>query len=518
MADGNPERVLGDITNRQQTQNRSPRPPQPTQSRSTLPLNENTPLSTTTVPQLQSETTALQSADFSAMNPQSSSSMAPPVSAPILTQPSDKTGSIIDLRVRVPADYPPLEPVIDALVPLHFTWTGVEDISNDMGSFCTEMYAMIDEIDEQFQEREHLFWWSISYCQVEKPRRLIREESEYTGIEYGEVEQVYEPQLLVVQAMPRAMHLHWREAHTIVQEAILRRFGTEFQLPIRFYYGDTDQGFKRYGSPGDTTAALPMANNGVTLRDAKEHQPKELRNMGTTIGIKDGVRMVDPNGTLGCFIRLRDANNNLLPDVFALTNHHVVSLTTGDQIPPPPSRGQDQSSASRRPIAHPPVRDFENNNTTLNERMKEYETTIEIYKQDMQNDPSTDTDDIRGQMILRLEDEIKVDKAQLVHDTHVGHKAIGSVWATSGRSGVKTPTKFKGSKEDAGKLWLSDWALIKLDRDEEGQNLVGTPTSLKSSLTNLLTSSLASAHTHLANGLPSGVRPSSRARGNSWHR
>ncbi|KAL8917308.1 MAG: hypothetical protein Q9208_008029 [Pyrenodesmia sp. 3 TL-2023] len=203
MADESPERVLGDITNRQRSQNPSPRRPQARRLQGSLPVDENTPFPTAaprTVTQIQGE--PLHFAGSSAISSPVASSSPSAAAAPTSPQP------MIDLRLRVPADYLPLEPVCDSQVPLHFTWTEVRGISDSEDPFCERVDAMTTEIRDEFREREYLLWWGVVFCQVEKPHVLIREEEELARSQNREFEEVYPPRLLAVQATPTLMHRH----------------------------------------------------------------------------------------------------------------------------------------------------------------------------------------------------------------------------------------------------------------------------------------------------------------------
>ncbi|KAL8732746.1 MAG: hypothetical protein Q9166_002526 [cf. Caloplaca sp. 2 TL-2023] len=476
MADREPDRPLREITNQQaRPSRRSPQRQQPMSPRRPGPSSENIPFRPLAPTPAQPQLGGLQyTSSSSASQPAPSIPPVPP-SSPLNQQPGEDS-SVTTIRIRLPHDFPPLEPICDFYMPLHFTWTRVIPMNDDEDPLLARMDALTEDIYDSLAASPTNFLLKIQYCRISEPTDSPYSDYDTPSYPPNEPEEVRYPKLLAIQTVPTQLHRSWREADSIIRGAIFRHFGTNFPLPIRYYYCHLDSGMMEdYGTSGEPSSALPSIDD-MRIWDPRPAQSNELRNMGAQIGLKDGIRTAkpdknDPNGTLGCYVRLKDKAGNVLPELFFLTNHHVVSRVNGDLLAPPPSVGKDPSPNLRREIAHPSIRDFENTTWTHEGRAANYQKLIDELEKDKSDDPTAATG-ILEYKIQRMKEEKERDEYEWAMNQSTGHKAMGTIWAKSGRTVSKVPSTFKTGNADKSSYFLADWALIKLYGDQEGQNLL----------------------------------------------
>lgn len=141
--------------------------------------------------------------------------------------------------MRVPADYPTLENICDGFLPLHFTWTRVDEVASHLGSDFRAIEALIDGLLSQFS-KGGIGMWPVCGL-VSSPTGAVSDESDRLDHPSGCSHKVHHPKVFALVAMPRGMHLHWRRVDEIVRATMPLYLGSDFLLPIRYYYQSPDE-------------------------------------------------------------------------------------------------------------------------------------------------------------------------------------------------------------------------------------------------------------------------------------
>ncbi|KAL9633373.1 MAG: hypothetical protein Q9204_003425 [Flavoplaca sp. TL-2023a] len=421
----------------------------------------------------------------------SSSTQQPPRVEPVDPPPSEATHNYLDIRLRIPQVYPPVEKNVDLFVPFHFTWTSVRRISDNNDPMVEVLRVVEEDIEPAFSSFEPPIQMMITYGRVNEVDEFECNRAERDELEALLPYDVRHPKVFAFSAEPNYLHRHWQAVDPIVRSVLKSRLGRQVPLSVRYYYG-------HWAAPlNPSSSSLPIAPHlqpithplpviETTLESRLKPptgQPRLIKtsirdpwpnseslNMGYTVGRKDAVRGLHPNGTLGLYVRLRAANGKLLPWIFGLTNHHVFSNLVGDKLVAPPLNAIDPSPDSRAEIVHPPIRDFQNSQKTFEERGTVLEVETAMFNHDLEHHRVLQ-DDIRWQTMAWIEQEQKNDNAALESHQTYGQNVIGTLWASSGRE-IKNVLSHFNPDKGPHDLWLADWALVKMSVDCKGQNIV----------------------------------------------
>ncbi|KAL8732745.1 MAG: hypothetical protein Q9166_002525 [cf. Caloplaca sp. 2 TL-2023] len=150
---------------------------------------------------------------------------------------------VINLELRLPGDFPPLETPYDFHIPFHFTWTSVDgDVDFDDPLFLA-LDALQDELIERFNALEPplLFLPRLGRIEAKQDSFELSGSDRRKPYPYSESYEARHPKVFSLQADPELLHRRWKEADAILRSVIFERFGEKFPLPIRYYYGYPDE-------------------------------------------------------------------------------------------------------------------------------------------------------------------------------------------------------------------------------------------------------------------------------------
>ena len=268
------------------------------------------------------------------------------------------------------------------------------------------------------------------------------------------------------------MH-RWREIATAVQNVLEKTFDIGAP-PIR-YYCSSIYGVEFSSKP----QALPTPDDGnassydlrapiCRLRDPWDHKSARSRDMGVSFSLKDTRGRLGV-GTIGCFVRLEGPDGRVLPQIFGLTCHHIVCETAE----------KDQYFDGSGPeVIHPGQKDHENSVRSLKERKHAYEQELkEIQNEESASDKRNPARSMTSEQRRSTRDyllrELENDDKRLHAEEQVGSQVIGRLWAQSGQGQCHfIATKTFPNDAFRGLPWISDWAIIEMNPDAIGENIV----------------------------------------------
>ncbi|KAL8846052.1 MAG: hypothetical protein Q9221_008826 [Calogaya cf. arnoldii] len=419
------------------------------------------------------------------------SSQQPPLRE-VASQPAEENGTFLDIRLRVPNVYPPVEKTVDPFLPFHFSWTSVADIVDENDPLVGDLEVVAADINQAFSQCEPPIMLMVIYGRVNED-----DEAQWTRTDRDEMPStlpyyIRHPKVLAICAEPNQVHRLWQAAVPIVRSALDRRFGGQTPVPIRYYY-------RRWDGPLNPPSPSPSAPVAVELiwdllfvetmmsvnKDlitGEGHTAKTRTrdlwpvsvtlNMGYPAGRQDGVRKLSSNGTIGFYIKVRDPKGLLRPEIFGVTTHHSFTSYVGNVLLPPPSGKDELSSASHAEIAHQPTRDFQNTRQSYSERATNLEVSAAIFDNEVRYG-TVPKNDLRWQTNAWVKQEHQKDLQVLAVHEDQGQKVIGTLWASSGREIRNVPSHFTTENSNShDNNWLADWAVVKMSNDCKGRNIV----------------------------------------------
>lgn len=141
-------------------------------------------------------------------------------------------GTVEQIYIRLPRNYPPLESVLDVYLPLHFTWTRVDPI-NDAGDLnFVRMNILKAEILRRLEVSETHLNMVFGYGRPCDSGGYARGPCDDLSAEDYDTRH---PRVFAVFASPRDMCEIWRIADGIIRGGMIDVFG-HVPVQIRYYY------------------------------------------------------------------------------------------------------------------------------------------------------------------------------------------------------------------------------------------------------------------------------------------
>ncbi|KAL8830724.1 MAG: hypothetical protein Q9170_005604 [Blastenia crenularia] len=280
------------------------------------------------------------------------------------------------------------------------------------------------------------------------------------------------PRLLVIQLHPNDIH-RWQEVDHQVRHLIVRTYQRNGRPvpPIRYISG----GFQTLANP-ITSSSTSVPEPDTSLAHNQVFQ-KEM-GMGHSIGVGGDDDLV---GTIGCILQLQNQHGQVLPDLFGLTCHHVIS---DDDRP--------IQIDSRQPmkVCAPASVDLARRRYEADEKIRKLRQELVEISSSEEKLPTarliTWQDEKASQILGRRRTKATIREALANAESNAknleqveANKAVGTVFCSSG---VTLTDTIKIPDDPANKRFAIDWALIKLNKNRQGINQLPVanawPTSL----------------------------------------